>query len=74
LPKDTSREFIEGFDKDKKVIEGYLNLIAICYCFKSHADCRDNHRYKNGKSPLELAGVSIKGLDCMRFALKNRPS
>ncbi|RLG28508.1 hypothetical protein DRN98_09520, partial [Methanosarcinales archaeon] len=65
---------IEGFGKNKQAIEGYLNLMAICYCFKPYTDCRDNHRYKNGKSPLELAGVSIKGMGWVRFILKNSNS
>ena len=51
---------------------------------KPYSDCRDNHRYKNRKSPFlprvdlsqteELAGISVKGLDWVRFALKNSNS
>ena len=75
---------IEGFGKNKQAIEGYLNLMAICYCFsarggsasgrKPHTDCKDRNKYKNGKSPLELAGFSTKGIDWVRFVLKNRSS
>jgi len=65
---------IEGFVKNKQAIEGYLNLMAICYCFKPHTDCKDRNKYKNGKSPLELTGFFTKGIDWVRFALKNRPS
>ncbi|MCD6583232.1 MAG: hypothetical protein J7K71_00890 [Candidatus Omnitrophica bacterium] len=58
--------------------------MGIYQCFKLHTDSRGKNKYKNGKSPFppkvdlpraeELAGVSIKGLDWVRFALKNRPS
>jgi len=61
---------IEGFGKNKQAIEGYLNLMGISYCFKPYSDCRERNRYKNGKSPLELAGISIKGLDWVRVALQ----
>jgi DNA repair exonuclease SbcCD ATPase subunit len=59
---------IEGFGKNQKATEGYLNLMGIYQCFKPHTDCRSKNKYKNGKSPLELAGVSIKGLDWVGFA------
>jgi len=65
---------IEGFGKNQKATEGYLNLMGIYQCFKPHTDCRSKNKYKNGKSPLELAGVSVKGLDWVGFAIKNRPS
>ncbi len=65
---------IEGFGKNKQAIEGYLNLMAICYCFKPYTDCKDRNKYKNGKSPLELAGISTKGIDWVRFALNNSNS
>jgi len=41
---------------------------------KPYADCKDRNKYKNGKSLLELAGVSLKGLDWVRFALQNSNS
>ena len=65
---------IEGFGKNQKATEGYLNLMGIYQCFKPYTDSRDKNKYKNGKSPLELAGVSIKGLDWVRFVLKNSNS
>lgn len=65
---------IEGFGNNQEIIKGYLNLMAICYCFKSYTDCRKNNKYKNGKSPLEIAGVSTKSLDWVRFALNKRLS
>jgi len=75
---------MEGFGYDLNAIEGYLNLMAIYHCFfarggsalgrKPHTDCKDRNKYKNGKNPLELAGFSTKGIDWVRFALKNRSS
>ncbi len=47
--------------------------MGIYQCFKPYTDCRNYHRYKNGKTPLELDGVSTKGLDWVRFALHNSP-
>jgi len=74
---------IEGFGKNQKATEGYLNLMGIYQCFsarggsafgrKPHTDWKNKNRYKNGKSPLKLAGISIKGRDWIRFALKNNP-
>lgn len=61
---------IEGFGEDMKVIEGYMNLMGICCCFKKYTDCRKRNRYKNGKTPLEVAGVDISGLNWVRYALK----
>lgn len=65
---------LEGFGNNRELIKGYLNLMAICYCFKSYTDCREANKYKNGKSPLEIAGVSTKSLDWVRFSLNNRLS
>lgn len=65
---------IEGFGNNQKATEGYLNLMGIYYCFKPYTDCRDKNGYKNGKSPLELAGISTRGLDWARFILKNSNS
>lgn len=65
---------IEGFGNNQNIIKGYLNLMAICYCFKSYTDCKKNNKYKNGKSPLEIAGVFTKSLDWVRYSLNNRPS
>lgn len=65
---------IEGFGNNQKIIKGYLNLMAICYCFKAYTDCRKNNKHKNGKSPLEVAGVSTKSLDWVRYSLKSSNS
>jgi hypothetical protein len=65
---------IEGFGNNLKVTEGYLNLMGICLLFKPYTDCRNYNRYKNGKSPLELTGVSVRGLDWVRFILRNTNS
>ena len=61
---------IEGFGNNQDIIKGYLNLMAICYCFKSYTDCKKNNKYKNGKSPLEVAGVFTKSLDWVRYSYK----
>jgi hypothetical protein len=76
LIKQYERRFktIEGFGNNYKATQGYLNLMAIYHCFKPYTDCKDKNSYKNGKSPLELAGVSIRGLDWVRFTLKNTNS
>jgi hypothetical protein len=63
---------IEGFGNNQNIIKGYLNLMAICYCFKSYTDCKKNNKYKNGKSPLEVAGVFTKNLDWVRYALNSK--
>ena len=73
---------IEGFENNLKATEGYLNLLGIYQCFKPYTDARSYNQYKNGKSPFppkvdlpqaeELAGFSTKGIDWVRFALKNR--
>lgn len=65
---------IEGFGNNLKATEGYLNLLGIYQCFKPYTDAKSYNRYKNGKSPLELAGVSTKGIDWVRFALNNTNS
>lgn len=65
---------IEGFGNNQSIIKGYLNLMAICYCFKSYTDCKKNNKYKNGKSPLEIAGVFTKSLDWVRYSLKTSNS
>ncbi len=44
--------------------------MAISYCFKAYTDCRKNNKHKNGKSPLEVAGVSTKSLIGLDILLK----
>gem|GEM_PF-798207 len=61
---------IEGFGSDLKAINGYLNLMGICHCFKPYTDCREHNKYKNGKSPLQIAGASTTALDWVKIALK----
>jgi hypothetical protein len=48
--------------------------MALYQCFKPYTDCKGKNTYKNGKFPLELAGISIEGLDWVGFALKNSNS
>lgn len=65
---------LEAFGNNRELIKGCLNLMAICYCLKPYTDCRENNKYNNGKSPLEIAGASTKPLDWVRFSLNYRPS
>lgn len=60
---------IEGFG-NINLARGYLNLLSLCYRFKPYTDCKEHHKYKNGKAPLELAKVKLTGLDWVRFAIK----
>lgn len=61
---------IEGFGSSHTA-RGYLNLWSVYYRFKPYTDCRHSHRYKNGKAPLECAGVDLAGLDWFRFSQKS---
>jgi hypothetical protein len=64
----------DGFGKEEST-KGFLNLWMIQYRFKAHESCRGRNRWKNGKSPLEMAGVPTSGVDWVRFSqAKNRSS
>jgi transposase-like protein len=58
---------MDGFGKEEST-EGFLNLWMIQYRFKAHGSCRGRNRWKNGKSPLEMAGVATSGVDWVRFS------
>lgn len=60
---------IEGFWTPQAAL-GYLRLWSIYHRFKPYTDCRRPHRRKNGKAPLECAGVDLTGLDWFRFSQK----
>lgn len=48
--------------------EHYLSAWALARRFTKFTDCRgDMNRLKNGKAPLELAGVSITGIDYLNL-------
>lgn len=54
--------------RNKGNAEHYLKTWALARRFTKFTDCRgDMNRLKNGKAPLELAGVDIKGLDYLNL-------
>ena len=61
---------LEGFGGPHQA-RGYLHLRSMYHRFKPYTDCRGRHRYKNGRAPLECAGVNIAGLDWFRFSQKS---
>ena len=48
-----------------------LNMIIMHYRFKTFTDCRKKNKHKNGKSPLELAGVDVSKINWIKFSRKN---
>jgi transposase-like protein len=58
---------IDGF-KNKANAKGFLKLWSLCYRFKTFTD--SNYAYKNGKSPLELAGVNVTNIDWLKCSQK----
>lgn len=61
---------IEGFGTPRAA-RGYLYLWSIYHRFKPYTDCRPPHRHKNGKAPLECAGVDLTGKDWFEFSQKS---
>jgi transposase-like protein len=59
---------IESFQK-LIYAENYLNLYKNYLRFKPYTDCRGSHKYKNGKSPLEVCGVVLKNKDWLYNAI-----
>lgn len=45
----------------------YLNAWALLRRFTPFTDCRANRRYRNKKTPLELAGCEIKHIDPLKL-------
>lgn len=45
----------------------YLRAWALLRRFTKFTDCRNGRRWRNGKAPIEIAGVNIKGVDCLKF-------
>lgn len=79
LPRDNNitENIIKQLNKKLKLLDGYqfastananLRLLVNCYRFKRFTDSRD--KSKNGKSPLELAGVDISNLDWLTWSLE----
>jgi hypothetical protein len=59
---------MEGFATLQSA-ERFSRLLIACYRFKRFTDsCR---RQDNGKSPLELAGVNLEGVDWLQFILQH---
>ena len=59
---------IESFQK-LIYAENYLNLYKNYLRFKPYTDCRGSHKFKNGKSPLEVCGVVLKNKDWLYNAI-----
>jgi transposase-like protein len=59
---------IESFQK-LIYAENYLNLYKNYLRFKPYTDCRGSHKYKNGKSPLEVCGVVLQNKDWLYNAI-----
>lgn len=45
----------------------YLKAWALLRRFTKFTDCRNGRKWRNGRAPLEIAGVNIKGLDCLKL-------
>lgn len=45
----------------------YLKFWALLRRFTPFTDCRKGRKWRNGKAPIELAGVNITGIDCLRL-------
>lgn len=59
--KSLGRFFNRHYAKD------YLNAWALLRRFTPFTDCRGHRKYRNGKTPLELAGCDIKNIDPFRL-------
>jgi len=59
---------IESF-RNFNSAENYLNLYKNYLRFKPYTDCRGKNRLKNGKSPLEVCGVTLKSKDWLKNAV-----
>ena len=47
-----------------------LKMLIMRYRFKKFTDCKKKNKHKNGKSPLELAGVNTSNINWVRFSQK----
>jgi len=59
-------KLVEGF-KSEESAKNYLKLLIMHYRFKEFNNSSD--KSKNGKSPLQLAGVNTKGLDWLLYEI-----
>jgi len=49
-----------------------LKMLIMYRRFKAFTDCRNGNKHKNGKSPLEIAGVDVAALNWITFSQKPR--
>ena len=49
-----------------------LKMLIMRYRFKSFTDCRRKNKHKNGKSPLDLAGIDVSKTNWVKFSQKPR--
>jgi len=51
-----------------------LKMLIMWYRFKRFTDCRKKNRHKNGKSPIQLAGVDTSDINWIRYSqsIKNQ--
>lgn len=59
---------IESFQRFSTA-EAYLNLYKNHLRFKPYTDCRGKNKRKNGKSPLEVCGVTLKTKDWLKNSI-----
>ena len=45
----------------------YLKAWALLRRFTKFTDCRNGRKWRNGQAPIEIAGVNIKGIDCLKL-------
>lgn len=48
-----------------------LKMLIMRYRFKVFTDCRKKNKHKNGKSPLELAGVNVSNINWIKFSQRS---
>jgi hypothetical protein len=46
-------------------------MLIMRYRFKVFTDCRKKNKQKNGKTPLELAGVDLLKMNWINFSQKS---
>ena len=49
-----------------------LKMLILYIRFKKFTDCQRKYRYKNGKSPLELAGINVAGINWIAFSQRSK--
>lgn len=47
-----------------------LKMLIMRYRFKVFTDCRNGNKHKNGKSPLEVAGINVAAYNWISFSQK----